>query len=242
MVKQPKIIVWDIETTPIVSYSWSLYPTSISPDSVIRDWTIICGAWKAVGDKKVESVQVTDVDDDYKVVKTLREALADADIIVHHNGDSFDIKKLNTRLIFHKLPPLPNIPTVDTKKLAKKIAAFSSNKMDYLSKILTGERKIHTDYELWLRCMKNEHKALDEMAKYNRHDVEVNERLYLALRPYAKTHPHIGVMKEENKASCPKCGSSNVVKNGIRTSTTGLKKQEYQCNDCGSYHTTGLKI
>jgi uncharacterized protein YprB with RNaseH-like and TPR domain len=235
--REPKILFWDIETTPIISYTWNLYPTAISTDSVIRDWTIICGAWKFLGEDEVHSVAIKDVDNDYDVVMTLANALRSADVIVHHNGDSFDIKKLVMRMIYHGLPPLPEIDTVDTKKAVKRVAAFTSNKMDYLCKMLTGKGKIHVDYELWLRIMKNDKEALAEMVKYNEVDVIRNEELYLKLLPYMKTHPHVGALSgKDRKCSCPRCGSTNVKKNGIRLTKTGLIRQEMQCTDCGSYH------
>ncbi len=233
--KEPKIIIWDIETTPLLAYSWNLYPDHISHDSIVEDWSIICGCWKELGKSKVNAVAITKVGSDYEVVKALRNALKDADIIVHHNGDRFDIKKLNTRLIFHGLEPLPKIPTVDTLKEVKKIASFSSNKLDYLSKFLIGKGKTHVEYGLWLDVMKGSKKAVKMMVDYNKVDVIRTEEVYLRLRPYMKAHPHTGVMKGEDRCSCNKCGSNKLKKNGIRITASGIKKQEMQCQGCGSY-------
>jgi len=231
-----KIIVWDIETTPIIANTWDLYPKYLSHDNIIQDWTIICGAWKEIDKTTVHAVKVDNVGDDYEVVKKLREVLASADVLVHHNGDRFDIKKLNARLIFHNLPPLPKIPTVDTLKEAKKIAAFTSNRLDYLSKFLIGEGKIHVEYGLWLDVMKGSKKALKEMVEYNKVDVLRLEAVYLRLRPYMKSHPHHGALNgEDRNCSCTHCGSTKVKKNGIRVTAAGLKKQELQCQNCGAY-------
>ena len=231
-----KIIVFDIETSPVIANTWTLYPKYLSHDNIIQDWFIICAAWKEVGKDKVHAVKIDKLGDDYNVVKTLRDALAEADVIVGHYIDKFDIKKLNTRLIYHGLDPLPKIPTVDTKKEACKIGAFTSNKLDYLSKILLGEGKIQVEFGLWLEVMKGSKKALKEMVEYNKVDVIRNEGVYLKLRPFMKNHPHRGAMiGEERNCSCRACGSTNVKKNGIRHTAAGLKKQEIQCRECHSY-------
>lgn len=233
--ESPAILIWDIETSPMVVNTWNLYPEAISHDSIIHDWTIICGCWKFVGDKTIKSVEIDTKEprNDFEIVKKLRDIVASADIIVHHYGDAFDLKKLNTRIIYYGLEPLPNIPTVDTKKMAKKIAAFSSNRLDYLSKFLLGVGKIHVDYELWLKIMDGNKAALKEMVAYNKVDVQREEDVYLYLLPYMKGHPHVGAMKgEDRNYSCTNCGSTDVKLNGVRYTAAGLKKQELQCRQC----------
>lgn len=238
--KTPVIVTFDIETTPIIAYSWDLYPNALSHDNIIQDWSIICAAWKEVGKDKVDLVSIKKVGDDYHVVKTLRDVLANADIIVGHNIDKFDMKKLNTRLIYHRLPPLPKIPTIDTRKKAKE-AAFTSNRMDYLCKFLFGEGKMPVHYDLWLDVMRGSKKAIKKMGEYNKVDVIRNEELYLLLRPYMKSHPHVAVLLNGEKTSCPKCGSTKLHKQKIRVTAAGGKYQGYQCQDCGSYHQTPVK-
>lgn len=126
---------------------------------------------------------------------------------------------------------------VDTKKEAKKVAAFTSNKLDYLGKHLLGKGKIHVDFDLWLKVMAGNKKALKEMVEYNKVDVLRLEEVYDRLKPYMKAHPHIGALNgEERNLSCPKCGSTKIKKNGIRITAAGIKKQECQCKDCGAYH------
>ncbi len=233
---KPKIIIWDVECTPMINYTWNLYPSYISHDAVIQDWTLICGCWKELGEDKVHSIAIKDVGDDFEVVSTLRDTLASADVIIHHNGDKFDMKKLNTRLIYHNLPPLPKITTIDTVKEYRKVAAFSSNKLDYLSTYLTGSGKLHTEFSLWTRIMAGDKKAVKEMVEYNKVDVQKTEEIYERIVPYMKNPPHMGAMMGHDKnLSCKACGSTNVKLNGIRHSAAGVKKQEVQCRECYGY-------
>jgi uncharacterized protein YprB with RNaseH-like and TPR domain len=197
---------------------------------------MICAAWKYSDEKKVHAVSIKKATDDKQVVKTLRDAIAKADIVVGHNSDKFDIKKLNARLLFHGLDPLPMVPSIDTLKEVRKIASFTSNRLDYLAKHLIGEGKIKTEYNLWLKAMTGDKKAIHEMVVYNKVDVIRLEQVYMRLRPFMKSHIHIGALKGKDRhESCPKCGSSNVKHNGIRVSAAGLKKQECQCQKCGGY-------
>lgn len=241
MSKEPKILFWDIETSYAITAVFGLYPESISHNNILQDWKIICGAWKFLGKKKVEAAAVSPKDkDDFNVVKKLREVLDDVDIIVHHNGDKFDIKKFNARLIYHRLPPLPLIPTIDTLKEVRKIASFTSHRLDYLGKHLLGAGKESTSPGLWLECLRNNQSAIKEMVKYNKVDVVRLEELYLVLKPYMKNHPHVGAMMG-NRLSCPKCGHDKVKKNGIRYTATGLPRQEIQCHNCHSYSKIPMK-
>lgn len=234
--KKPKIVFWDIETAPLIVTSWSLWPKSLSHENILEDWYIICGAWKVLGEKQVHAAKISKPGDDKQLCKELRAALADADVLVGHNADKFDLKKFNARLIFHKLPPLPLIPTVDTLKEVKKIAAFTSNRLDFLATKLVGKGKIKTEYNLWLSVMQGDKKALNRMVVYCKMDVVRLQQVYEVLRPYMKVHPHMGVLSGQDRlCSCNKCGGTHLKKNGFRTTNAGLKKQEVQCLDCGGY-------
>jgi DNA polymerase elongation subunit (family B) len=238
--RNPKIVLWDIETCSMVVNTWGLYPKYISHDNIIEDWSIICGAWKTLGSDKTYAVKVDPKDprNDYEVVKKLRDVLVDADIIIAHNGDKFDWRKLNARLICHGLDPLPKVPSVDTLKEVRKIAAFSSNRLDFLAKKLVGEGKLSTGYGLWLDVMKGSRKALNEMVEYCKVDVVRLEQVYLKLRPYMKSHPHVGaIYGEERHHSCPKCGSELLATSKMRYTATGLERIQKQCTSCHAYST-----
>ncbi len=238
--EKAKIIIFDTETSPIITTTFSLYPESISHHNIIQDWFIISACWKELGSDKVSSASILKPTEDKEVCKKLREALLSADIIVAHNGKKFDIKKLNARLIYHKLQPLPQIPMVDTLVEIKKVAQFTSHRLDYLGTHLLGEGKLPTSDGLWLRALKGEKKAIKEMTDYCKVDVVRLEQLYLRLKPYFKSHPHVGVIANGVKHDCPKCGSINTQKRGSSITTAGNKQQRLQCQDCGGWHQVPL--
>lgn len=243
MGKTPNIVFFDIETTPVKTlrfqYDRSPY---IKHDNILEDWYIICAAWRTLGSDITHAVAIKEVGNDYNVVKKLHEVLSKADVIVGHVIDRFDIRNLNSRLIYHNLPPLPNIPTIDTAKMSRKIGGFTSNKLDYLGQYFGLGRKIHVDGQLWRDVITGSKKALKQMVEYNKQDVNLNVDVYLRLRPYMKTHPHIGVIAGESKLhSCPNCGSIKLKRNGLRPTKAGIMKQEIQCTNCGSYHRIPVK-
>lgn len=251
MGKIPKIILYDLETLPMVTATFSLYPDSINHDNIISDWSIISVCWKELGKPTIYSSSILDdkqafkedVNNDLVVVARLRTIFQDADIIIGHNSKKFDTKKLNARLIYHGLDPLPSgLQQIDTLTEVRKIAAFSSNRLDYLGKHLLGEGKSETSKGLWLRVLKGDKAAVKEMIIYNKRDVQLLEDLYLKLRPYMKNPPHLGVLYGEDKQySCPKCGSNDLTDHKLRYSAAGVKKLQKQCNNCHAYSTFTYK-
>lgn len=244
--KEPKILLWDVETSLNILTSFTLYPKFISHHNILRDWYIICGSWKFLGDSDVHSVYSYGTDgNDYHVVKELRDALIEADIIVHHNGDKFDVKKLNTRLIYHRLDPLPNkLVTVDTLKEAKRTFAFTSNRLDYLGKYLNVGEKIVTEPDLWMKALAGDKEAINDMVTYNKQDVRLLEDVYNIMRPYIK-HPNLAAFAaNDDSLSCVSCGSTKLQKRGFYLKAlTGQLKQRYQCMSCGKWghdHSTSV--
>jgi DNA polymerase elongation subunit (family B) len=248
--RKPKIVFWDIETSGIVATTWNLYPESISHENMIQDWFMLCVAWKELGGK-MQTVSLLDdkkrfkkdCTDDYHVVKTIRDALEDVDILVHQNGDRFDMRMLTTRLMYHNLPPLPKLQTIDTLKEIKRVSRNTSNRLDYIGKWLLGVGKMETPKGTWLKAMNGDEKALKLMLSYNVKDVELLERVYHRTKKYYKTSPHLGaLMGKDKNHSCPKCGSTHFdpSHNKIRYTASGNKKIQRQCSKCHSYHTFNI--
>ena len=229
--KDIKILFWDIETSYLTAATFSLWPDSISPSQIIDDWRIIGGAWKFSGKKKVHSSYHKN---EKTIVKELSEAVSSADIIVHHNGDKFDLKKLNAKVVQYGLKPIPKIATIDTLKVCRREFAFTSNRLDYVGKILGVGGKMENPPNLWMRALQGDKKALKQMEKYNKRDVTLLEDVYLKLRPYIKNHPNMNTFRKDDIDGCPRCGSINLVKYGVYTSQSGTK-QKYRCNDCFSF-------
>lgn len=229
-----KVILWDIETAPMIVTSWGLFKPYLSHDNILEDTSLLCAAWKTLDERTVHSISIDPAKprNDKGVVKKLRDVLAEADVIVGHNGDKFDLKTFNARLAYYNLKPLPPRKTVDTLKVARKYFRFTSNRLDYLGEFLGVGRKIHTDYKLWLDILlRGDEAALAKMIAYNKQDVLLLERVYKKLRPHMTNHPNQRLCNGE---VCPICGEDSLQKRGFRL-TQMSRAQAYQCQDCGGW-------
>lgn len=237
MANKKKIVFWDIETSLSVMASFTLYPEAIPTENILTDWHIICASWKELGDPKVHIVSVLDnnnkdLNNDLHVVKKLAEVAKDADIMVAHNGDKFDVRKLQARLMYHNLDPLPPILTIDTCKAIRKVADFTSASLAYLGPHLgIGEKKT-TSKGLWVRILAGDRAAIKEMMEYNKVDTVLLEKLYLRTRKYYQDSPNLS---SELGISCSTCTSSKVQSRGFSITKAGLKYKRYQCQSCGAW-------
>lgn len=233
---KPKILFFDIETSPNLAYIWGKYEQdAIAFES---EWQILSVAWKWQGDTEVKCVTSKDRSDDFTVCKKLHSLLSAAEVVIAHNGDDFDLKKARSRFVAHGMPPLPPLATVDTLKVARKYFKFNSNKLDDLGKTLSIGRKIkHSGFDLWLGCMRNSAKAWKKMIKYNKMDVVLLEKVYNKILPWIDRHPNLAALKNSPKKGCPNCGKFDIVKWGFRATPAGTQ-QRMLCKDCGAYHLT----
>jgi len=236
MVKRPRILFLDLETFPNIGYSWGKYEQNII--RFTQETCLATYAAKWLGESKVFAKALCDYKgyrsmsyDDAKICDDLWNLVNEADVIVAHNGDQFDIKVFQARFIFHSLNPPKPFKTIDTKKAVKRVARFNSNKLDDLCSLLENAKKIKTDFDLWEGCIKGDRKAWAQMVKYNKKDILLLEKLYLRLRPWISNHPNFTVV---NRGLCPKCGSKNVQYRGFSI-TQSRRYRRFQCVDCGGW-------
>ena len=108
--------------------------------------------------------------DDRRIVSELAELIREADIVVAHNIDKFDLPVF-TRACSRTGRNRSPVKSIDTLKLAKGAFRLPYNKLDYLADFLFGDKKIKTDFDLRKRCYHGDAKALAEMLRYNKKDV-----------------------------------------------------------------------
>lgn len=232
-----KILLFDIETTPMEVYVWGLFGNKfIDYNNVIKDWNVLSWSAKWLFDSKVMSDIQTPKEaknrDDKRILKGIWQLLDEADIVVAHNGDKFDIKKLNTRFYINEYVTPSSFRSIDTLKAIKKSFAFSSNRLDYLGKLIKNKGKLDTNFKLWTDCLAGKRKALSKMLSYNEEDVRLLEEVYLDIRSWIKPHPNIGVWCDGSV--CPTCGSNDLSYNGKYYTTNANKYNSYRCNSCGA--------
>ena len=231
MNKQPKILLFDVETTPNLAYVWGKYQQDVI--EYAQEWGLLCFGWKWLDKKQINSASQRDYSEK-ELVQVLWNLFNEADIVVAHNGDRFDIRRANAKFVEYGLVPPEGYLTIDTVKVARKYFGFNSNKLNDIAQLLDiGKKEPTGGFALWLGCMRDEPKAWDKMLKYCKQDVLLLEKVYLRLRPWMTNHPNHNVFTGHSH-NCPVCGEGETQKRGTYVTRVG-KRQRYQCTDCGAW-------
>jgi uncharacterized protein YprB with RNaseH-like and TPR domain len=239
-----KRLFFDIETSPNIGLFWTAgFKLNITPDSIIKERAIICICYKWAGDDKVYSLQWDKDQNDKTLLEKFITVANEADELVGHNGDRFDLPWIRTRCLYHRIPVFPNYSTLDTLKSARSKFKFNSNKLDYIAKFLGIGAKTHTGYDLWKKVVLDKDKeSLEYMIEYCKNDVVLLEDVYNEMATYIPAKTHHGVAAGGEKHSCPECGGNNMRFSQRRYSALGTPRIQLQCNDCHKYHTVSDKI
>ena len=236
--KDMNILFADIETAPNLGYTWGKWEQNVIENK--EDWYIMSIAYKWLGDKTTHVVKLNDFagykknkTDDKRLMLEINKLFEEADVVVAHNGMAFDVKKINARFIYHGMKPPSPYKIVDTKLVAKKHFKFDSNSLNDLSKFFKLGEKVETGgFDLWLSCMGGDDKSWAKMAKYNKQDVVLLEKLYLKMLPWM-SHPNRNLF-QGTLHNCPNCGSKNCQRRGSEVTATNVW-QRWQCQDCGKW-------
>lgn len=245
---KPRILLWDIENSEIISAHYGLWGINVRPDRILHPVFLFSAAWKWYGHDDIYSVSLLDdmkrfkknsFDirnlhfDDYVIIKALHTVLSQADVIVHHNGDKHDLKKFNARCLYHGLPPInPDIIKVDTCKLAKKHFGIESNSLNYLCTYLGIPNKISNRKGLFSDCLMLDKQALKDCVEYNKGDISPTlEMLFERLSPYI-TSVNTNLFNNGYHCPNPTCGSPDIELAGYKYNKA-TRVRQLKCNSCG---------
>jgi uncharacterized protein YprB with RNaseH-like and TPR domain len=231
---QVKRLFFDIETSPNIVYSWRIgYNLNITPENIIDERKIICISYKWESEEEIHTLTWDKNQCDKKMLKEFISVANQADELIAHNGDRFDIKWIRTRCIYHRIPMFPNYKTLDTLKKAKSGFNFNSNKLDYIAQYLgVGAKVKHSGFDMWKGVMMNDKSALSEMVHYCEGDIIVLEDVFLTMQSYIKQNTHAGVLNNNLKYSCPCCSSEQITLLKNNVTAMGTIKRLIECNEC----------
>lgn len=238
--KEPRILVLDIETSPLVAYVWGTHEQEVGLNQIKDDWFLLAWGAKWLGDPPSKMMYMDQrgarrIGEDKPLLKPLWKLLDEADIVITHNGKNFDSPKLNARFILNEMNPPSSYVHLDTYQIVRRVAKFTSNKLHYLTdKLCKKYKKLsHARFPgmaLWTECLAGNKAAWDEMKTYNINDVLSTEELYLKIRAWAATKAH---QADDPSQKCGTCGEEGkIYKSGTRIYRQGTV-QRYRCRDCG---------
>lgn len=237
---QLKILLVDLELAYALYYGFpSKKPQFMPARNIKHHQFCICAAWKWHHEVSVQSISVLEDEkrfkknfrDDYIVAKKLHELFEEADVIVAHNGDSFDLKHANTLFIKHGLGPVPQIKSIDTLKLARKYFSFPGNGLNDLLTFFNLPGKL--DGPSWIGLTEGVEKEIIKAVKYCRGDIRALERLFVKIRPYARNLPALRPIKDV--CECAACSSKLLKNHGTRFDGSKFYV-DIRCLACGHAH------
>jgi hypothetical protein len=245
---RPKVLIFDIETAPIIAHVWDLFDQNVSLNQIVKDWHVL--SWSAKWFKN-EAGEVfgphdrvmyndqrdkKDISDDKELLQGIWKLIDEADIVVTQNGKRFDVPRLNARFIHNGMQPPSSYKHIDTCQIAKRHFDFTSNKLEYMTDKLCKKykklkHKKFPGHELWTQCLKGNREAWNEMKKYNMYDVLSLEELYNVLKAWDNSI-NFNIYSDSLETVC-KCGSKDFKRNGHSYTSVG-KYRRYKCKKCGS--------
>lgn len=243
--EKSKILIFDIETAPVLAYVWGLRDQNVAVNQIHRDWYVIAWAAKWLGDPASKVIYrdqraTKDIENDKTILKDLWKLLDEADIVITQNGKNFDTPKLNARFIMHGMNPPSPYKHLDTYQIVRGVAKFSSNKLEYLTEKLNTKYKKLTHkrfpgFDLWKECLKGNLAAWNEMRTYNKHDVLATEELYMKIRAWAPQNAPRVYNVGHLETQCGTCGVTGRMHSRGYNYTKVSKFRKLQCQGCGTW-------
>lgn len=234
-------LFFDIETSPNIGYFWKPgRKISIGYENILHERSMICAVGKWEGDPKVHRVHWTvKGQDDRRVAKQVSDWIAQADEIVAHNGNRFDIPWVRTRCLHHGFPFPPRIVSQDTCALARRLFEFNSNRLDYVAQRLGVGGKMETGgFDLWKRVVAGDREALDKMVSYCERDVLILEAVWQKMMPYVPAKSRLN----KERGECPECGNQDQRIHRRRMTGAGTRMIQLHCPACGKFHTVPARV
>lgn len=235
---QPRVVVLDVERVPGVFTAdfWDMNAYKnrrLDPDTVTEWPRTICAAWQWYHADRIEFSAEWHKDGREGFLSTVWDVFDQAEVVVGHAMQRFDVKALNTEWRDAGYRPPSTYKVVDTLAEARKHFLDESAKLDALCKRLGLDAKTDTYSVATARAaVAGDKAAQSKLRAYNRGDITASLALYDALRGWIPSHPHVGQLDEETRR-CNQCGSDDLEANGTYLAVQ-IRYKRYRCRHCGA--------
>lgn len=264
-----KILFYDIETTLLLNYVFSLGKQFVRHNQLLQGYFsrthIICITYKWGHEKKTHVLDWgQSLGDEKRMVKKFDKLITQADVIIGKNSNRFDNKHINTQRLWYDLDGMPDWikRTDDLETQMRKYFYLPSNSLDYFSEQLGFGGKRKMEFQDWVsiaeqrmvhlssinksnsmlievltgktltRINRLGDKAIKKMLTYGKKDTSDTAAIWnKCIKHFDPKHSQ-SIMLDH--LACKTCGSSNIIKNGIRYSGK-TKYQTFFCNDHNGY-------
>lgn len=241
--RSPRVLVFDLETSPELSYHFGRWDVRINDDFNVQPSYLLSFSAKWLGEKEIVTMGLPYYGYDPKNIcdkqlcEDLHKLLDEADVVVAHNLKGFDWKVAQTRFLLNGLTTISPTKLVDTLHIARSNFRFPTNKLDTLARQLgVGAKLQHSGASLWRGCLEGKEEDWNTMLEYNTVDVTVLEDVYMKLRPYDKQHPNLALFYDDTQVRCVCCGSTNLKLTDKKSFTGTSEFDVYKCGNCDKHN------
>ena len=235
---KPKILIYDIETTPLQAWVWRPGKQVVRSNQLVEGKSrtdIICLSYEYLHSNDKGTLDWGyEEQNSKKLVKEFTEICEDADLIIGKNNKRFDDKHLNTQRLWHGLSGSPHIlkKVDDLETQMRKHFFLPSYGLDYFSAELGFGGKTKMEFSDWIHIVEKTpvegEKAFKKMKKYCAKDVHDTKLIWLHCEKHFE--PKYNYSAVLNELVCKVCGSDKIRKNGTRVEANGVTFQHYYCN------------
>lgn len=162
-----------------------------------------------------------------------------ADICITYNGVGFDNRHLTSGWTERGMGRPSPWRDVDLLRVARQSQGWESKTLNSVCERLNIPAKNDRyDPEVARAAMAGDTKAQRKLRAYNINDVRIMIPVYERLLPFVKGQPHVAPSLGLTKPTCPRCGSTDVTRQG--TYSPGVYNYvQLKCNVCsGPFRTT----
>jgi DNA polymerase elongation subunit (family B) len=235
----PRMLIYDIETSPSTCYSFSMWQTNIDAGKIIKPTEMMCFAARWIGEDET-IFRSTYHDGQAAMREKAHRLFNEADILIGYNSTKFDTPHMHREFLLAGLPPPSPSKEIDIFKAVKRRFRFTHNGLDFICSQLGLDRKQpHQGFSLWTKCLGSDPEAWQTMKTYCMNDVVITEKLYHRLLPWIPAHPSMGAMSGEDV--CPSCGSADLIKQGFTYTSTGAF-QRWSCRACSKWSRSTRRV
>ena len=227
--RQANIITLDIERLPGLARLWEPRTTYVPPANWVRWPSLLCVAWKRLGQRPVEFASVW-ADGREGMARRIWDAVDAADVVITYNGVRFDLLHLRSEWIELGMPmPRPH-KDMDLYREVRRTLGFESKSLAQVTKRLGVEGK-HGAYSMddAEAATDGDVAAQQRMERYNKQDVRATEAAYMRMLGWlpGSTIPGDG----SDELVCCQCGSTDLKPNGWYRAVV-LDFALYRCQRC----------
>jgi len=234
--KNPRLLVYDIETSRATFKAWWSGKTYNGVADMVQEPRIISIAWKWIGEDEVYHLTWDKDHSDEDMIREFMPIYNSADVIIGQNNDRFDNRWLVARAIKFGVPVNNYVRSFDIMKQMKRVARLPGYSMAFLTKYkgITNKQS-HEGIIMWKMIEdgtpEQQEEYLKKMVDYNIGDIVATEDMYHSFKPYFGSVTHMGVLLGKQRYSCPSCGSSHVDYHGITVTPAGTQQVVMQCKE-----------